>query len=183
MSTKPRKTHLINFLNGREIIAPSITEFCRQVGLPKVSKFHITPVLDGVRTHHHGWCLPFWDKYKHKICDLHGKEYTLMEVFKIKDKYGLGIPSLIRLINGEISCYRGLFLKGTDPKIKIPARYEYELQKGKTVIRTRNLSALARMFHRKPNGNFRYLVYGRINSAYGYKIKKITKLLPRKNIL
>lgn len=73
--TKTRLCHLVN-LDGREIRADSIADFCDKAGLPKVNRFHITPILNGERMSLKGWYLPETLARKVELRDIYGNVTT-----------------------------------------------------------------------------------------------------------
>lgn len=175
MSTKIRKTHLVNFNTGEEIQTNSISEFCRRANLNKNDKYHMTPVLDGERLTHKGWVLPSLLNNRTIICDLNGKEYSIRELLRIKKQFSLTVTSLNKLLSGEISIYKGLHLKYGDAKFVVPKKYEYTFSNGESTIKVKNVSAAGRMFHRE-RSNFSHCIRGKIDSAFGYKLVGVNEL-------
>ncbi len=118
-----RKVDLVNFDTDERIKANSISEFCRLAKLLGSDKYHITPILDGERIHHKNWCLPSLLEIKAIFVDLHYNEYTLVDLLKLRRKYQLTLSSLVKLINGDIDIYKGLHIKGTNPKFRVPQHF------------------------------------------------------------
>lgn len=183
MSYKPRYTKLYNLYTKETIEAESMGEFCRKAGLNGNDKYHINPILDGVRLHHKGWVLPDFIETKETICDIYGNEYKFEDVIDVYKRNKLGINSIKKLIDGKIDFYKGLFIKSNKPLFKKKTKLRFIFEKDEKRISSSNISALSRKFGVNSPRHFYSAINGERNSCYGYKLKKIESFIPKKKLI
>lgn len=177
-----RACKLINLQTGQVVQARSIKEFCQKVGFKHNEMFHITPILDGERLHHKGWCLPeYWNHWL-ELKDCYGHTYQ-GHVRDFLFGYKVRACTLFNLMRGRKDMLAGLSLKDTKI-VSVPLRpykvvgYSLRTPNGRT-MQAKTQTSLARQL--QSSLTYRHLgslLRGYTAQARGFRVRKI-KMVPR----
>lgn len=160
---------------GRKISADSITAFCEQAGLSNVSRYHITPVLDGKRPHHKGWFLPKTLTKQLDLRDIYGNAYRV-SVQEWVTKHGYSAAAALRLLSGERQRFKQLLTATAEDSAHLRPRgikvTSVTLRKGARTVTAPSLPAAAVALGYNKTALYP-VAYGLRDTLDGFRLTKV----------